>query len=153
MRLVYHGKKICRAVFFVREVGEESERRLSGLPAIKVPRVILNARGVADLSDECEVVKRSALQTLCLKEFLFPFECGEPFFKPGLNVLNRAVSLILRRYEVLCRRDEDGVWFSDICTRDRVKLGNMRDFPLIERNPVGSPFIGGHKLERVPPRP
>jgi hypothetical protein len=61
-------KKSGRAVFFVRKVVKQRVRRLAGLAAVKVARVIFYPVAVAYLADQRQVVVGAALKPLGLEQ-------------------------------------------------------------------------------------
>ena len=71
--LVDHDEEV------VREVVEQTVRRLPGHPAVDVPGVVLDAAAEADLLHHLEVERGAHPQPLRLEQLALPFQLGQPF--------------------------------------------------------------------------
>src|SRR6185437_15300806 len=124
-------------------------RRLAGLAAVEMPRVILDTIRIPKLANEGDVMKRAALQTLMLQGLLLALEFGELFLELGLDVLERAVALVLACHEVLRREDEDGFGLAQFRARDGIELLDARHAIAIEGDLEDGALVDRHELKRI----
>ena len=74
---------------------EQCKRRLTGLPSVKVSRIILDALTVANLAHHIYIVHGSLLKPLCLNQLVvFPKLIDFPF-KVGLNLVDCFIHILL----------------------------------------------------------
>ena len=80
MRLVDEQQEVPR------EVVQQREWRLAGLPAREYPRIVLDALAKADFLEHFHVVARPLLDALCLDELLVLTEKFYSFLQLRLNI-------------------------------------------------------------------
>ncbi len=123
------------------EVVQQAVRARAGLAVVHVPRVVLDARAVADLLDHLDVEQRALLEALGRDQVALHVEHGEPPAQLFLDGGDGAVDLVLRRHEVLGRVDRhDRVLGAGHLARHGVDDLQLLDLVAPERDAVGHVF-------------
>ena len=111
----------------VRQVIEQRRRRLARRAAGQVPRVVLDAVAVADLTDHLEVEHRPLVQPLRLQQLAFLFEISAVLLELLLDRFHRQLGPIARRDEVRLRVDRHLVELADHLAGQRIEPRQLVD--------------------------
>ena len=101
MALVDHEQRVAR------QVVEQAGRRLAGLAARQVARVVLDAGAVAELGDHLEVEQRALLEPLRLDQLVRGAQFREPPAQLHLDLVDRAQQPLARRHVVRRREHRE----------------------------------------------
>ena len=111
--------------------------------------IILNAVGVADFPDKCQVVGSAALEPFRFQEFPLFFENFEPFFELRLDAFESALGSVIGGDEVFGREKEEVVHFVDNGARNRVNSFDGSEKAVFDFNPVNNALGDGHNFDGV----
>ena len=100
-----HVRLVDEQQAVLREEVEQRVGRLARLAAGEVPRIILDARAVADLQEHLHVVARPGRQPLGFEQLALLLELLEPLFQLLADVLDGPLDPLLGQDEVLGRVD------------------------------------------------
>ena len=112
----------------LRQVVEQRRRRIAGLAAGQVPRVVLDAVAVADLVDHLEIEHRALVQPLRLEQAPFCFEHAAAPRQFFLDRLDGAAGALPRGDEMGLRIDRDLVVLAQRLAGERVERRQRVDF-------------------------
>ena len=89
------------------EIVEEAKGTFSRLPAVEIPRVVLNPGAEPNFLDHFQVIQRPLVQALGLQKAGLLVEKALLFFQILLNLPNRRVGRLLATHEQVGRVDAD----------------------------------------------
>ena len=131
MRLVHHQQKV------LREVVQQRKGRLPGLSAVKVARVVLDARAEPDLSQHFDVVIGALLQPLRLQQLVLVAEHLQLLLQVLLNDVDLPVHRLARDRVMRRRKDQHVLKVRRHHARGRVELADALDLVAEELQPDG----------------
>ena len=108
----------------VREIIDEAEWPLAGLPPVEIAGIVLDAGTVAHLLYHLEVIFDALFQPLGFQVLAYAFEIVQLDLQVILDVADRGNAALLGGHEVVCRIDGDLVDLLDPCARHRVYDGD-----------------------------
>jgi hypothetical protein len=137
----------------VREVVEQGERGVTGLPAVHVHRVVLDAVAETDLAHHLDVVRRAHPQPLCLQQLALPLQLGQPVGQLGLDVTDRPLHPLRPGHVVRRREDHQLVDLADDFAGQRVQIVELLHLVAEQLHAHGQFFVRRDDLQGVPPDP
>ena len=110
-----------------RQVVEQAGRRLAGLAARQVARVVLDARAVAELRDHLEVEQRALLEALRLEQLVRGAKLGQARAKLHLDLVDGLQQPLARRHVVRGREHREARHLAQHLAGQRVEEGERLD--------------------------
>ena len=133
----------------VREVVHERVGRRAGRAVVEDPRVVLDARGEAELLHHLDVVFRALLQAVRLEELAALVEPLEPLGQLALDLDEAPLHRLVLGDVVAGRPDRDVVDVVEDLARKRVEVVDRLDLVAEEVQAVGRLRVGGEDLHQL----
>ena len=97
MRLIHYQQKILRKIIYQRK------RRLTGLTASQMARIVFDAGAIAHLLHHLEVIIRTLLKTLCLQQPAMLIQLIQALVQLLADIIHSAFKILTARY-IVARR-------------------------------------------------
>ena len=137
----------------LREIVYQAERPLAGLPAVQVPRIILDPGAVAHLPDHLYVILHPLLQPLGFQRLAYILEILHLSLQVLLDETYRLEAPFPGSHEVGSRKHRDLVQVLDMGTGHRIDKGKGFDLVSEEFYPHGLVGPSKEHVDRVTPDP